>query len=494
MARNKAFIATLAVATVFAIAPGVTEAGVGPLPAHPFATAVYLNDPAVDTAPVAYQRVKAAGASAVRILVDWRNIAPYSEPDSWNPADPADPNYQWSLLDEQVSDTVAQGLQPLLTVVAAPQWAQDGGAVPPLNSHMPDVKAYVQFTTALVNRYSGSFDALPRVQYWQAWNEPNISLYLVPQLVNGQPFSTGWYRNMLNGFAGVVHTVHADNLVVSAGLAPFRDNTREVLTQDSDWGPLSFMRDLLCLSAQLKPTCSTRVSFDVWAQHPYTSGGPARHAVLPNDVSLGDLPKVKAVLAAAERYGHIRSSGPVRFWVTEFSWDTNPPDPEAVPALLAQRWTAEALYRMWTNGVQLVTWLMLRDQPMATSYLQSGLYYSGRSLAADRPKPLLAAFRFPVVGLKSTRGVYVWGRTPAGNPASVVIQVRSTSGWRRLAEIQTDPYGVFQGQYAVPFSGWVRATLPGTTISSPPFQLADVPDHFYNPFGQPTLLEPKRSH
>src|SRR5213075_986822 len=103
-----------------------------------------------------------------------------------------------------------------------------------------------------------------------------------------------------------------------------------VVAQDSDWGPLSFMRRLLCLSRALRPTCGFRVRFDVWSTHPYTSGGPTHHAIKPNDVSLGDLPKMRAVLDAAVRAHHILSSGRPEFWVTEFSWDSKPPDPGGV--------------------------------------------------------------------------------------------------------------------------------------------------------------------
>ena len=91
---------------------------------------------------------------------------------------------------------------------------------------------------------------------------------------------------------------------------------------------------MLCLSDGPKPkrTCSKRATFDVWSHHPYTSrwsdsrGGPQEA-----DISLGDLAEMRRVLARRSASGRIRSSGPVRFWVTEFSWDSNPPDPKGVP-------------------------------------------------------------------------------------------------------------------------------------------------------------------
>ena len=144
--------------------------------------------------------------------------------------------------------------------------------------------------------------------------------------------------------------------------------------------PLKFMRQLLCLSAGKSPkaVCRKRVRFDVWAHHPYTSGGPMHHANGKDDVSLPDLWKMKVLLDAAVRTGNLASRGPVRFWVTEFAWDTSPPDPKGVPEQLHARWVAEALYRMWSQGVSLVTWFQVRDQPFTSSTpFQSGLYFRG---------------------------------------------------------------------------------------------------------------------
>jgi hypothetical protein len=69
----------------------------------------------------------------------------------------------------------------------------------------------------------------------QAWNEPNICLSLVAQLVGGKPVTPGVYRELLNSFARAVNSVHRDNVVIPAGLAPFRDITPSVQAQDPDW-------------------------------------------------------------------------------------------------------------------------------------------------------------------------------------------------------------------------------------------------------------------
>jgi hypothetical protein len=235
--------------------------------------------------------------------------------------------------------------------------------------------------------------------------------------------------------------------------------------------------------AQPRPTCNARIEFDVWAHHPYTSGGPTHHAASPDDVSLGDLPELRRLLDAGVRAQHVVSRGRARFWVTEFSWDTNPPDPLALPIRLQARWTAEALYRMWSAGVDLVTWNALRDGRYPEDPVQSGLWFRGATLVADRPKPTLAAFRFPFVAYRRRGGIFVWGRTPWGKAGPVRVEATGGEGWRLLTTLRGNRYGIFSR--LVPTSSrprFLRARLSSgaTTLS---FSLREPPDRQVRPFG-----------
>ncbi len=426
----------------------------------------------------------------MRLSVDWSAVAPdgTAQPDGFNAADPSDPGYRWEAVDAKIKAAVAAGLEPLVDVVGAPQWAQKGISPSGLGPSYPNAAKFGQFATALARRFGGGFAGLPRVRYWQVWNEPNLSPNLWPQLVNGKPVSPGVYRTMVNAFAAGVKTVHSDNLVVAGGLAPFRDITGATYAQNQDWGPLSFMRSLLCLSPSLRPTCHDPIHFDIWSTHPYTSGGPTHQAALPNDVSLGDLPKMRKVLDAAVAAHEIVSRGVVRFWVTEFSWDSSPPDPKGVPTALLERWVPQALYEMWTDGVSLVTWFSVRDEPLDTSFYQSGLYYLG-----GKAKPYREGFRFPFVAFPRGPGVYVWGRTPWGKAGRVVVE-QSAGGahWKAIGTLQSNSAGIFQATFQGLSGGPLRARLVGTGERSLPFSLTAVPDQFFNPFGETTLLEPKQ--
>jgi hypothetical protein len=277
---------------------------------------------------------------------------------------------------------------------------------------------------------------------------------------------------MVNAVATGVHAVDRANLVVAGGLAPFGHKK----TKNQKWNsvaPLAFMRTLLCLSKGKKPhaTCKTPVHFDVWSHHPYTYGGPFAHAKgNPDDISLGDLPKMRTLLRTAVKKHHVISSKSVQFWVTEFGWASKPPRPKAASINLASRWTAESLYQMWRSGVSLVTWFLIQDYPSPSPY-QSGLYFHGATLQQARAKPVRTAFRFPFVaylGTKKLKGgkriVTVWGRTATSTKQVVKIQRahRKSGPWARVATIRANASGIFKATLRLKATkkDWLRAVSP----------------------------------
>jgi hypothetical protein len=427
-------------------------------------------------APLNFRRVRAAGARAVRLIVFWRFVAPEGnsrlKPPGFDATNPAAIDYQWDVIDHQVTLAVQNGLQPIVGIQNAPEWAERSREGAP-GTRTPDPAELAAFARAAARRYNGSFQGLPRVRYWQAWNEPNLSIFMSPQ-------SAEHYRRMVNAFASAVRGVRSDNLVVAGGLAPFGYKGVAV-------PPFEFMRDLLCVSAGANPraTCGDRISFDVWTHHPYTTGGPTRKAQNPGDASLGDLPQMRRVLEAAVRAGHVSSRGKVRFWVTEFSWDSSPPDPIAVPSQLHARWVAEGLYRMWQSGVTLVTWFSLRDELLSESEFQSGLYVrGGTSYASARPKLALRAFRFPFVAFPGGRGtVFVWGRTPSGRPGAVLVERKTGSGWALVGRLTANRYGIFSRRFPGRFAGPLRSRLASGKDTSVPFSLTKPREIQVWPFG-----------
>jgi hypothetical protein len=138
---------------------------------------------------------------------------------------------------------------------------------------------------------------------------------------------------------------------------------------------------------------------------------------------------------------------------------------------------------MWNAGVSLVTWFTLRDQPLATSPYQSGLYFLGSSFAHDRPKPAFTAFRFPFVAFPSSKSIAVWGRTPAGVHGTVLVEQHGASGWKQIAVLQANRVGIFSAKLRSTGRGPLRALFPSEQAVSLSFSLVSPPDHAYQPFG-----------
>jgi hypothetical protein len=439
-----------------------------------------LDDPFTLTGPdraAGFQKVRAAGASYVRINVAWDAIAPTTPPAGFDAADPTSPGYSWGWLDSTIESAKAAGLTPFLDITSAPQWAL-------ATSHgkrvlTPKVSALGQFAKALALHYDGNHDP-PAVHVFQVWNEPNLSQDL-------SPVNAAVYRSMVNAVAASVHAVSRANLVVAGGLDPFGHSK----SKRQKWyavAPLAYMRSLLCVSKGSHPhrTCRNQVHFDVWSHHPYTFNGPFGHATRKDDVSLGDLPKMRALLRAAVKLHRISSTHGVQFWVTEFSWDTKPPRRHAAPIRLAARWTEEALYQMWRSGVSLVTWFGLEDKGGKSPY-QSGLYFHASSLARARAKPVRTAFRFPFVAYLGRGGVSIWGRDATSNRQLVTVQRRvgAHGHWRTVARIRANGAGIFRVKLrlAATKKDWLRAVAAGSG-SSLAFSLhRPSPKLRYGPWG-----------
>lgn len=443
---------------------------------------VYSNE------PIAFERVRQAGAQYALTPLTWEHIAPETKPASWQPTDPLDSNYDWSEMDVWAINAVQAGLTPIFQVRSAPKWAQRCPFLGPDTPCDPDPAALAEFTTAAVKRYSGAYPGLPHVRYWQGLNEPNLSIFFQPQYIDGQAVAANLYRTLINSFYAAVKAVNPTNLVISAGLAPLD------IPQIS-LGPMRFTRELLCMRGRNQPRpsggdCEGGVHFDIFDVHPYTTGSPA-HQGGADDVQLGDLGKLQTLLRAADKAGRIKGAfKQTPLWITEFSWDSNPPDPGGLVPRILNRWTAEAIHTAWKAGVTDFFWFSLRDsarragEPWNES-LESGLYYRGATIAADQPKPNLQAFRFPFVAYPTKDGLSFWGRTPNSKRGKVVIQVKQGKGWRGVKTLRADSAGIFQGvaksSYGKNRKGFVRAHY--RKENALPFAMKPVKDFPQPPFG-----------
>jgi hypothetical protein len=433
-----------------------------PAPAAPrlltgFAEGRYLSADAEER-DHAFDRTVDARAAIVRLNAIWRAIA-QGEP--IDPRDPADPAYDFGRLDAAVGEAAERGLEPLITIYSAPGYAEGPNrpASAPAGTWKPSPQEFGDFAHAVAARYSGGFLGLPRVRYFQAWNEPNLSNYLTPVYSGGQRQSPGHYRAMLNAFFDAVKGVHGDNLVVTAGTAPYGDPPGGNRIR-----PLSFWRDVLCLKGRKKlkrRKCPTKPRFDILAHHPInTAGGPGRSAIHPDDVSTPDFDSIRRVLRAAERRKRLGTKGRHPLWATEIWWESRPPDGfEGVRVAKHARWLERALFILWKDGARAVINLQLQDQPFDPDS-PFGQTATGVFFVDGTPKPAFTAFRFPFVTTRAgTRHLRAWGRAPAAG--KLVIERKRDKGWRRVKSLRVGVGSVFRPRLNLRGKQRLRARVAG---------------------------------
>jgi hypothetical protein len=245
------------------------------------------------------------------------------------------------------------------------------------------------FAYAAARRYSGVFlgpdkRLLPSVRSWLAWNEPNNPAFLLPQFTRkGGKWveqSAIDYAKICNAVYNGVHlTAFAGEKVACGGTSPRGNNAPG--TSRASTSPIAFLRALAKVGG---------VHFDAWAHHPYY-GKPTE---LPNKP-----PPAPANGAAttAVTLGNISSLigevtklfGPKRIWITEYGYQTNPPDPGFGVTLANQaKYLKTAFSIAKANpSIDMMVWFLMRDEPNVNGW-QSGLIN-----AAGKKKPAYAAFK-----------------------------------------------------------------------------------------------------
>lgn len=177
---------------------------------------------------------------------------------------------------------------------------------------------------------------------------------------------------MLNAFYAGVKGVQPRATVVAASTAPFGD----ARPGGPRMAPALFFRELVSASVHL----------DAIDHHPYSVGGPFRKALNRDDVSVPDLGKLTVPLRRAERAGRVLPRGRHKqVWITEFSWDSAPPDPEGVPMRRLAKWLPEALYLFDRAGPAAGTLVVERRSGGRWRQVTSAKLARGQTLTRSLP-------------------------------------------------------------------------------------------------------------
>lgn len=380
-----------------------------------------------------FKRLEDTNAEFARINLYWSETAGSSPPLS--PTDPGDPSYDWSVADAAVESAKKHHIDVMLTVLSAPTWAEGPNRPADVRAGAwrPDAQQLGDFAKAVATRYSGKYNdgsgTLPKVRYYEAWNEPNLPTYISPQYEGKKPESSTIYRGMVNAFYDGVHSVSKENRVVAGGTSPFGDNPGGERQR-----PNAFWRNVLCLNKKLKKVkgCveekQDAAHIDVFAtnsisdhRRPSPRPDPTAQPKNKDDSVPANFGYLGEIFKAAEKQKTVVGAGKhMPGWSTETWFEGKPGDPKAVSAKLQAQYQQESMYVLWKEGASAVFFLQLRDTPYDPQ--KPGLFgfQTGVYTASDKPKPALKATQFPFVAdRKSKQKVLLWGKAPASGKLTI---------------------------------------------------------------------------
>jgi hypothetical protein len=344
----------------------------------------------------------------------------------WSRAEPRPGQYQWGRSDRLLRALRARGLRPVVTLWGTPGWA-NGGALP--NVAPFQGQDFERFAQAAAARYR-------YVDSWIIWNEPNKPIWLRP--ASAQTYVT----KILNpGYRGI-KSVNG-RARVAGGVTGPRAGKGGI-------SPVDFIRGMDRAGALL----------DVYAHHPYP--------VFPGDTPFtGGCSCKTLTMASLERLTHFvgQAFPRARIWLTEYAYQTNPPDAFGVTPELQARYIGEAARRVYlAPKVDMLIHYLYRDEP------ELARWQSGLETADGLPKPSLEATMLPFTqitrrGSKTT----VWGQVRPGDGRQRYVLQRWTGGsWIGVGgTARTDARGYLRRTTSAPKGTKLRVWYPERGVASP---------------------------
>jgi hypothetical protein len=337
----------------------------------------------------------------------------------WDEVERRQGRFSWGRTDQVLRGLNNRSIQAVVTLVGTPGWA-NGGKAPRFAP--PSGKDFALFAGTAARRY-------PFVRYWLIWNEPNLRRWL-------EPTNPGTYvRRLLNPAYKAIHEANR-RARVGGGVTGPRANVGGV-------SPLEWLRGMRKAGARL----------DAYAHHPHPGSPyetPTEGGCFGASCKTVTLANLRVLVQAVRRAW----GGGKRIWLTEWGYQTNPPDKflGVSPRLQAQYIgeAARLVYR--TRQVDMLIQFLFQDEPQ-TDRFQSGLLTS-----RGRPKPGLHAFTFPLASTADGSVARLWGqiRPRAGRqPYRVQLWSKSRKTWLTPVR-QTDRRGTFAVTVRVPIGAVVR--------------------------------------
>src|SRR5712691_3686391 len=231
-------------------------------------------------------RLDRLGVSIVRYTLHWNEIA-RRRPAS--PASASDPAYDWGVADAVLGGLRARGIAAVVTIYGTPAWA-NGGRTPNWAPSSPS--AIAGFARAAARRY-------PWVQRWLVWNEPNQRRSLLPTSPRV------YVQRLLNPAYAALHATRL-GILVGGGVTAPRGNVGGV-------APVDWITGMRAAHARL----------DAYAHNPYPLD-PRRETPWSGGCSTCKTLTMATLDRLVTEVNH--NFGPKRIWLTEYGYQTNPPD------------------------------------------------------------------------------------------------------------------------------------------------------------------------
>ena len=368
--------------------------------------------------------LKSLGTHVVRFTLRWDQVAK-SKPATAR--DAGDAAYDWGVYGDVLDELHANGITPLVTLYGSPRWANGGGG-----PNVLPTEGFGDFAHAAALRF-------PWVHMWTAWNEPNTRTF-------SNPVSPANYvRLVLNPAYAGLHSASGANRVAGGVTSPRKTPT--------GMSPLDFMVGMHAAHARL----------DAYAQNPYPlSRGETPFRDACDSCGYFTMARLKEIRGYVTRY-----FGGKPIWLTEYGYQTNPPDrllgvSEAKQAL----YLGQAALHVWQQaGVTLLIQFLIRDEPSL------GGWQSGLMTVEGRQKRSYLAFALPLAQVsRSVR----WGQVrPGSGRRSYILQRQVGGSWRAVGgRARTSSSGTFTRRVSLPRGTRVRIFAPAVGWASPPLTLS----------------------
>ena len=367
------------------------------------------------------------------------------KPSGFDASDPNSPEYNWFLTDRLIDLAEANGIRVLVTISGpGPFFASSSPrrCVRVPCTYKPKASEFGEFAAAVAKRYRG------RADYYAIYNEPNLVDWITPQ--QKKP---GGGRVQIEG--KIYRQLFIAGQRAIARFDPGRRN-RVLFGETAAIGePLSLMRSALCLDEEGRPFrgslarrhgCGGRpaaLNVGGFAIHPYNFGGygtPRQRTPRETALPIAHIPRLHRVIDAARRYRRIRRRAPI--YVTEFGFQTRPPDPSGrSPAKQAQYINESDRLLFADRRVAMVSQYEVTDPPERDQFNSGLRFFRGRAA-----KPSYQAYKVPIVVTRRSSGlVEVYGQVRPGGASTVQIQAaRGGAQFAAVRSVRTNGRGVFR--------------------------------------------------